>query len=56
MTTVSLTSLGAVCGLDRESVAAALKAVFVKFIETGRSGKYCKLDMRIGHIVAYPNG
>lgn len=54
--TVSLTSLGAVCSLDRESVAAALKAVFVKFIEAGRSGKYCKLDMRIGHIVAYPNG
>ena len=54
--TVSLTSLGAVCSLDRESVAAALKAVFVKFIEAGRSGKFCKLDMRVGYIVAYPNG
>ena len=54
--TVSLTSLGAVCSLVRDSVAAALKAIFVKFIEAGRNGKYCKLDMRIGHIVAYPNG
>ena len=54
--TVSLTSLGAVCSLDRESVAAGLKAVFVKFIEAGRSGKYCKLDMRIGYLVAFPNG
>ena len=54
--TVSLTSLGAVCSLDRESIAAGLKAIFVKFIEAGRAGKYCKLDMRIGHIVAYPNG
>ena len=42
--------------LDRESVAAALKAIFVKFIEAGRSGKYSKLDMRVGHIVVYPNG
>ena len=28
----------------------------MRFIEAGRSGKYCKLDMRIGHIIAYPNG
>ena len=25
-------------------------------IEAARSGKYCKLDMRIGYIVAFPNG
>ena len=56
MITVSLTSLGAVCSLDRESVAAGLKAIFVKFIESGRNGKYCKLDMRVGYIVAFPNG
>ena len=54
--TVSLTSVGAVCGLDRESVATALKAIFVQFIESGRAGKYCKLDMRIGYIIAYPDG
>lgn len=25
-------------------------------IEAGRSGKFAKLDMRIGYLVAYPNG
>ena len=30
--TVSLTSVGAVCSLDRESVASALKAIFIGFI------------------------
>jgi len=54
--TVSLTSVGAVCSLDRESVATALKAIFIDFIKQGRSGRYCKLDMRIGYLVAYPNG
>ena len=54
--TVSLTSIGAVCSLDRESVATALKSIFVEFIKAGRSGKYCKLDMRVGHLVAYPDG
>ena len=32
VTTVSLTSLGAVCALDRESVAITLKAIFSKFV------------------------
>ena len=32
ITTVSLTSLGAVCSLDRESVATTLKAIFSKFV------------------------
>ena len=32
LVTVSLTSLGAVCSLDRESVATVLKAIFVKFV------------------------
>mmetsp|Transcript_33244 Transcript_33244/g.43764 ORF Transcript_33244/g.43764 Transcript_33244/m.43764 type:complete len:93 (-) Transcript_33244:1931-2209(-) len=54
--TVSLTSVGAVCSMDRESVAAALKAIFVGFIQAGRAGRYCKLDMRVGHLVIYPNG
>ena len=56
LVTVSLTSISAVCSLDRESVAAALKQIFVGFIEAGRAGKYCKLDMRVGHLVVYPNG
>ena len=30
--TVSLTSIGAICSLDRESVATALKAIFCKFV------------------------
>ena len=25
-------------------------------IEQGRRGRYCKLDVRIGNLVAYPNG
>jgi len=54
--TVSLTSIGAVCNLDRESLAAALKAIFVEFLKVARAGSFCKLDMRIGSIVAYPNG
>ena len=55
-TTVSLTSIGAVCSMDRETVATALKAIFVGFIQAGRAGRYCKLDFRIGHLVVYPNG
>ena len=31
-TTVSLTSIGAVCSMDRETVATALKAIFIGFI------------------------
>ena len=54
--TVSLTSIGAVCSLDRESVASVLKAIFSAFIQAGRAGKFCKLDMRLGCLVAYPNG
>ena len=54
--TVSLTSIGAVCSLDRESVASALKAIFVGFIKSSRQGRFCKLDLRIGHLVCYPNG
>lgn len=56
LVTVSLTSLGAVCSLDRESIASVLKAIFVGFLKAGRSGKYCKLDLRIGNMVTYPNG
>ena len=56
LTTVSLTSIGAVCSMDRETVASALKAMFVGFIQAGRAGKFCKMDMRIGHLVVYPNG
>ena len=56
LTTVSLTSIGAVCSMDRETVATALKAIFVGFIQAGRSGKFVKMDMRIGHLVVYPNG
>ena len=29
---MSLTSLGAVCNLDRESIAAGMKAIFIKFV------------------------
>ena len=32
VTTVSLTSIGAVCSLDRESAATGLKAIFSKFV------------------------
>ena len=42
--------------MDRETVATALKAMFVGFIQAGRAGKFCKMDMRIGHLVVYPNG
>jgi len=54
--TVSLSSVAAVCGLDRETTAQHLKEVFVKFIENARKGKFCKLDLKIGHLVAFPNG
>ena len=53
---VCLTSINAVCSLNRESVAAALKAIFVGFINTSRQGRYCKLGMRIGHLVCLPSG
>lgn len=34
LVTVSLTSLGAVSSIDRESIATALKAIFVQFVST----------------------
>ena len=30
--------------------------IFFAQIEAGRTGKFCKLDLRIGYIVTYPNG
>jgi len=55
-TSISLTSLSAFCETDREQVALFLKSIFIKFIESGRAGKYCELDLGIGKLIAYPNG
>jgi len=37
-------------------VANFLKTIFVKFIESGRAGRYCELDLGIGKLIAFPNG
>lgn len=55
-TPISLTSLSAFCEVDREWLAQFLKQIFVKFIETGRLGVYCELELGVGKLVAYPNG
>lgn len=54
--TVSLTSVAAVCNIDRELIAQLLKDIFIKFIENGRKGRMVKLNLKIGHLVCYPNG
>jgi hypothetical protein len=54
--TMSLSAISAVCQIDREKTASLLKAIFIKFIEQGRQSRHCKLDLKIGHLVCYPNG
>jgi hypothetical protein len=56
MVTVSLSSIAAVCNLDRETTASILKDIFCKFIEHARKARLCKLDLKIGNLIAYPNG
>jgi hypothetical protein len=56
MVTVSLSSIAAFCNIDRETAASMLKDIFCKFIEHARKARLCKLDLKIGHLVAYPNG
>jgi len=54
--TISLTSLSVVCNTARENIVNAMKDIFIRFIELGRQGRLVRLDLKIGYLVAYPNG
>ena len=52
---VSLGTIGLKAEYDRELVAAILKDVMVKFIETSRFEKNVRINLKIGYLHSYPN-
>jgi len=53
---ISLTSICAVIGIDRESAASYLKKIIVEFITLARQRKLCALNLGIGWLVANIEG
>lgn len=56
LVTVSLSSVAASCKIDRETCGTIIKEIFVNFIKHARKSRYVKLDMKVGHLICYPNG
>jgi hypothetical protein len=48
--TLSLTAISEAAAVTREEAALALKIVFTNFVEQGRSGKTCVLDLGVGSL------
>lgn len=53
---ISLTSVSASCGTDREQTAQWIKRILTEFIKVARNGCLAELQLGCGSLIAYPNG